>query len=86
MLKLCLGPAVAALALAAAPSAYAAEDGQPAGGAEEPAPRLPLAHAERPLTLPRAVLEPLARFSVVNEPPRLFNLGFGAAAGITDDL
>ena len=84
MLKFCLGLAMAALALA--PRTYAAEGEEPAAEAEEPAPRLPLARAERPLTLPQGVLEPLARFSVVSEPPRLFDLGFGAAAGITDDL
>ncbi|HEY2511056.1 MAG TPA: hypothetical protein VGI39_09380 [Polyangiaceae bacterium] len=86
MLKLCLGLAAAAIALATTTPARAGEGEEPAEETDVAPPRLPLAHAARPLTLPQGVLEPIARFAVLQEPPRLWNLGFGAAAGLTDHV
>lgn len=49
--------------------------------------RLPLSYTERPLTLPRFVLNPLAELYVAKEDIDTFvNLGVSAAFGITDDF
>ncbi len=47
-------------------------------------PRMPLAYAERPLTLPRLALDPAASFGVDREEATLVNLGFALAFGVTD--
>jgi hypothetical protein len=48
--------------------------------------RLPLSFTERPLTLPRLVLNPLAELSVAKDDDTFVNLGVSAAFGITDDI
>jgi hypothetical protein len=47
---------------------------------------LPLSYAERPLTLPRLVLEPIGEIEVAHETGTLLNLGLGVAFGIADDF
>ena len=53
---------------------------------EENEGRLPLSYTERPLTLPRFILNPLAEFNVSKEDATFVNLGLGAAFGVTDDF
>ncbi len=76
--------AVSALVFAA-PGHAAADEGDPAP-AEANAPRLPVAYASRPLTLPRLVLDPGAGFELSRVTTTITNLSVGAAFGVTDDL
>jgi hypothetical protein len=62
------------------------EKTEPAGEAKGEEGRLPLSYTERPLTLPRLVLNPAAEFNVTKEDDTFVNLAITAAFGITDDL
>ena len=48
--------------------------------------RLPLSYVERPLTLPRLVLDPGVDFNVTNVNGTFANLALRAAFGVTDDF
>jgi hypothetical protein len=81
-----LAIASAAVVALAAPSALAEPSGaEPVkeGVAEG---RLPVAEAERPITLPRFVLNPELDFDVPHLGANFVNLSLGASFGITDDF
>jgi hypothetical protein len=59
----------------------AEEEPEPA----EPGPRLPLPYAERPLTLPRLVLEPVVAFDIDHQVATAATLGAGVVCGASDD-
>jgi hypothetical protein len=84
-----LGAAIAAiLALVALPigSAGAQEPVPSPDGEVEQAARLPLAYAQRPLTLPRFVLNPLAEVYAAKAQAAFLNATLAAAFGVTDDF
>jgi hypothetical protein len=84
-----LGAAIVTiLALVALPvgSARAQELVPSPDGEDEQAPRLPLAYAQRPLTLPRFVLNPLAEVYAAKAQATFLNATLAAAFGVTDDF
>jgi hypothetical protein len=84
-----LGIAAFGLTLLAGVDAAHAEGGQPVG---DPAVRMPLPFAQRPLTLPKMTLAPELGFNVAHissngfSLPTFVNLEAGAHFGITDDF
>lgn len=68
------------------PTEARATEGASAGENEGENGRLPLSYVERPLTLPRSILEPVVGFEVVKDDATFVNLGVGLAFGITDDF